>query len=87
MRWRGVSHVEFAVLDYDDSIEFYDALFGWLGYDSFSSLNMEYQSNLLLHAICQPAQLHWHSAGAYRGQAHARRPGRRHQSHCAVGEE
>ncbi len=44
MRWRGVSHVEFAVLDYDDSIEFYDALFGWLGYDSFSSLNMEYQS-------------------------------------------
>jgi catechol 2,3-dioxygenase-like lactoylglutathione lyase family enzyme len=44
MRWRGVCHVEFAVLDYDDSIEFYDALFGWLGYSSFSSLNMEYQS-------------------------------------------
>ena len=44
MRWRGVSHVEFAVLDYDESIAFYDALFGWLGYDSFSSLNMEYQS-------------------------------------------
>ncbi|OBK11546.1 VOC family protein [Mycobacterium asiaticum] len=44
MRWRGVSHVEFAVLDYDGSLEFYDALFGWLGYDSFSSLNMEYQS-------------------------------------------
>jgi hypothetical protein len=32
------------VLDYDDSIAFYDALFGWLGYGSFSSLNMEYQS-------------------------------------------
>lgn len=44
MRWRGVSHVEFAVLDYDDSIAFYDALFGWLGYSSFSSLNMEYLS-------------------------------------------
>lgn len=44
MRWRGVSHVEFAVLDYDTSIEFYDAMFGWLGYSSFSSLNMEYQS-------------------------------------------
>lgn len=44
MRGRGVSHVEFAVLDYDDSIAFYDALFGWLGYSSFSSLNMEYQS-------------------------------------------
>jgi catechol 2,3-dioxygenase-like lactoylglutathione lyase family enzyme len=44
MRWRGVCHVEFAVLDYDDSIDFYDAMFGWLGYGSFSSLNMEYQS-------------------------------------------
>lgn len=44
MRWRGVSHVEFAVLDYDESIAFYDAMFGWLGYSSFSSLNMEYQS-------------------------------------------
>lgn len=44
MRWRGVSHVEFAVLDYDESLAFYDAMFGWLGFDSFSSLNMEYQS-------------------------------------------
>jgi catechol 2,3-dioxygenase-like lactoylglutathione lyase family enzyme len=44
MRWRGVSHVEFAVLDYDESLKFYDEMFGWLGYDSFSSLNMEYQS-------------------------------------------
>ncbi|MGV0740990.1 VOC family protein [Mycolicibacterium sp. XJ870] len=44
MRWRGVSHVEFAVLDYDDSIAFYDAMFGWLGYSAFSTLDMEYQS-------------------------------------------
>lgn len=44
MRWRGVSHVEFAVQDYDESIAFYDAMFGWLGYSSFSSMNMEYQS-------------------------------------------
>jgi catechol 2,3-dioxygenase-like lactoylglutathione lyase family enzyme len=44
MRWRGVNHVEFAVLDYDASIAFYDAMFGWLGYSSLSSLNMEYQS-------------------------------------------
>ncbi|BBZ68400.1 hypothetical protein MINS_38290 [Mycolicibacterium insubricum] len=44
MRWRGVSHVEFAVLDYDESIAFYDAMLGWLGYSSFSSMNMEYQS-------------------------------------------
>jgi catechol 2,3-dioxygenase-like lactoylglutathione lyase family enzyme len=44
MRWRGVHHVEFAVLDYDDSIAFYDAMFGWLRYRSFSTLNMEYES-------------------------------------------
>ncbi|GAB09547.1 hypothetical protein GOARA_043_00220 [Gordonia araii NBRC 100433] len=44
MRWRGVNHVEFAVLDYEDSLDFYDAMFGWLGYSSFSSLNMEYES-------------------------------------------
>jgi hypothetical protein len=43
MRWRGISHVEFAVLDYDESI-FYDAMLGWLGYHSFSSMNTEYQS-------------------------------------------
>jgi len=31
MRRRGVHHVEFAVLDYDDSnIAFYDAMFVWL---------------------------------------------------------
>lgn len=44
MRWRGVHHIEFAVLDYDDSIAFYDAMFGWLRYSSFSTLNMEYES-------------------------------------------
>jgi catechol 2,3-dioxygenase-like lactoylglutathione lyase family enzyme len=44
MRWRGVHHVEFAVLDYDDSIAFYDKMFGWLGYSSFSTMDMEYQS-------------------------------------------
>jgi catechol 2,3-dioxygenase-like lactoylglutathione lyase family enzyme len=44
MRWRGVHHVEFAVLDYDDSIAFYDAMFGWLGYQSFWTLGIEYQS-------------------------------------------
>jgi catechol 2,3-dioxygenase-like lactoylglutathione lyase family enzyme len=44
MRWRGVHHVEFAVLDYGDSIAFYDAMFGWLGYSSFSTMDMGYQS-------------------------------------------
>lgn len=43
MRWRGVCHLEFAVLDYEDSIAFYDASFGRLGYSSFSSLEMEYE--------------------------------------------
>jgi len=54
MRWRGVSHVEFAVLDYDNSIAFYDALFGWLGYSSFSSLNMEYQSTYYMTRHANP---------------------------------
>ncbi|MCF8610225.1 VOC family protein [Gordonia sp. HY285] len=64
MRWRGVSHVEFAVLEYEASVAFYDGLFGWLGYSSFSSLNMEYQSvyymteHVHLHSYIgiQPAQ-------------------------------
>lgn len=32
MRWKGVHHVEFSVLDYDSSIEFCEAMFEWLGY-------------------------------------------------------
>lgn len=54
MRWRGVSHVEFAVLDYDESIAFYDAMLGWLGYHSFSSLNMEYQSIYYMTRFINP---------------------------------
>lgn len=77
MRWRGVSHVEFAVLDYDDSIAFYDALFGWLGYDSFSSLNMEYQSIYYFTRYINP-----HS---YIGIQPARTGGRLTHSDQAVG--
>ena len=44
MRWKGVHHVEFSVLDYESSIEFYDSMFGWLGYASFSTLDIEYRS-------------------------------------------
>jgi catechol 2,3-dioxygenase-like lactoylglutathione lyase family enzyme len=54
MRWRGVSHVEFAVLDYDQSIAFYDAMFGWLGYSSFSTLGMEYQSIYYMTRFVNP---------------------------------
>ncbi len=44
MRWRGVHHVEVNVMDYEASIAFYDAMFGWLGYRSFWTLDIEYRS-------------------------------------------
>lgn len=44
MRLRGVHHVEFSVLDYENSIKFYDRMFGWLGYSSFWSLDIGYHS-------------------------------------------
>jgi catechol 2,3-dioxygenase-like lactoylglutathione lyase family enzyme len=51
---RGVHHVEFAVLDYDESIVFYDAMFGWLGYSSFTTLNMECQSIYYMTRFVNP---------------------------------
>ena len=54
MRWRGVAHVEFAVLDYDESVAFYDAMFGWLGFTSFSTLNMEYESTYYFTRYVNP---------------------------------
>lgn len=44
MRFRGVHHVEFSVLDYETSIKFYDRMFGWLGYRSFWTLDIGYRS-------------------------------------------
>jgi catechol 2,3-dioxygenase-like lactoylglutathione lyase family enzyme len=44
MRFRGVHHVEVSVLDYEDSIRFYDRMFGWLGYKSFWTLDIGYRS-------------------------------------------
>ena len=44
MRFRGVHHVEFSVLDYERSIAFYDRMFGWLGYTSFWTLDVGYRS-------------------------------------------
>ncbi len=32
MRFRGVHHVEVFVLDYEESIRFYDRMFGWSGH-------------------------------------------------------
>jgi catechol 2,3-dioxygenase-like lactoylglutathione lyase family enzyme len=54
MRWRGVHHVEFAVLNYDDSVEFYDGMFGWLGYTSFSTLDIEYRSTYYMARFPAP---------------------------------
>ncbi len=44
MRFKGVHHVEFSVLEYDESIQFFDKMFGWLGYKSFWTLDIEYRS-------------------------------------------
>ncbi|MCP1199060.1 VOC family protein [Notoacmeibacter sp. MSK16QG-6] len=44
MRWRGINHVEFSVLDYERSVEFYDRMFGWLGYKSFWTVDVGYRS-------------------------------------------
>jgi catechol 2,3-dioxygenase-like lactoylglutathione lyase family enzyme len=40
MRWRGVHHVEFSVLDYEASLAFYVKMFGWVGDASFSTLDI-----------------------------------------------
>jgi catechol 2,3-dioxygenase-like lactoylglutathione lyase family enzyme len=44
MRFRGIHHVELSVLDYENSIRFYDRMFGWLGYKSFWTLDIGYRS-------------------------------------------
>ncbi len=44
MRFKGVHHIEFSVLKYDESIKFFDKMFGWLGYKSFCTLDIDYRS-------------------------------------------
>lgn len=44
MRWKGIHHVEFSVLEYEKSVRFFDAMFGWLGYKSFWTLDIGYRS-------------------------------------------
>jgi catechol 2,3-dioxygenase-like lactoylglutathione lyase family enzyme len=39
-RFRGVCHVELNVPDYERAIQFYDRMFGWLGYSSFWTLGI-----------------------------------------------
>lgn len=44
MRFKGVHHVELSVLEYEESIKFFDRMFGWLGYKSFWTLDIGYRS-------------------------------------------
>jgi len=43
-----VSHVEFSVINYDESIKFYDKMFGWLGYASLWTLDVGHRSTYYL---------------------------------------
>lgn len=45
-----MNHIELSVLDYEASVAFYDALFGWLGYMSFSTLDIGYRSTYYMAA-------------------------------------
>jgi len=48
MRWRGVNHVEFSVINNDESIKFYDRMFGCLGYVSLWTLDVGHRSTYYL---------------------------------------
>jgi catechol 2,3-dioxygenase-like lactoylglutathione lyase family enzyme len=48
MRWRGVNHVELSVINYEESIKFYDRMFGWLGYASLWTLDVGHRSTYYL---------------------------------------
>jgi catechol 2,3-dioxygenase-like lactoylglutathione lyase family enzyme len=54
MRARGVHHVEVSVINYEESIQFYDKMFGWLGYSSFWTLDIEYRSTYYLTRFLFP---------------------------------
>jgi predicted enzyme related to lactoylglutathione lyase len=72
-------HVEFAVLDHDDSIAFYDAMVGWLGYMSFWTLDIEYRSTYYMARF--PA---FHSYVGYIGIQPARAGEELHHTDQAV---
>jgi predicted enzyme related to lactoylglutathione lyase len=56
---RGLCHVDLNVPDSDRALGFYDRMFGWLGYRSFSTLGIELRRHLL---NCPSAQLYRHAA-------------------------
>ena len=44
MRFKGIHHIELSVLNYEESLTFFDRMFGWLGYKSFWTLDIDYRS-------------------------------------------
>ncbi|MEE9140744.1 MAG: VOC family protein [Alphaproteobacteria bacterium] len=48
MRLRGVNHVDLCVLDYEESLQFYDRMFGRLGYASFTTGGTPYTATYYL---------------------------------------
>ncbi len=44
MRLKGIHHIELSVLNYEESIGFFDQMFGWFGYKSFWTLDIGYRS-------------------------------------------
>lgn len=48
MRLRGVNHVDLCVLDYEESLQFYDRMFGRLGYVSFTTGGTPYTATYYL---------------------------------------
>ena len=77
MRFRGVHHVELSVPDYEESVQFYDRMFGWLGYKSFGTLGIGYVSTYYMARFPLP-----HS---YIGIQPAGRPGKLDYRAHAVG--
>ncbi len=79
MRFRGVHHVEFSVPHYQQSISFYDRMFGWLGYASFWTLDVGYRSTYyvaLPHSYIGIQPAHPDNAGSLDYRAHT--PGIHH---------
>lgn len=54
MRYRAICHIELSVLDYEASIAFYDRMFGYLGYASFSTLDVGYKSTYYAPSLLSP---------------------------------
>jgi hypothetical protein len=87
MRWRGVHHVEFAVLHYRrfDCFLRRDVRMAWI--HELLDARHRLPIDLLHDPVSGSAQLHRHPTGPNRGEASPHRPSGRHQSHRALGEE